>query len=85
MASTIGGLKNLTGYLKCQDFVVPISFPYSRPVVRQPGFLLRPLPELEVLSVPPKAAAAAASAGTPDVGAQQDPRQGPQQQLEIFE
>src|SRR5487761_27440 len=86
MASTIGGLKNLTGYLKSQDFVVPISFPYSRPVVRQPGFLPRPLRELEVLSVPPKAAAAAASAGTPSANNQrQEGDQRPQRDLEIFE
>lgn len=86
MASTIEGLRNLTGYLKSQDFVVPISFPYSRPVVRQPGFMPRPLPELEVLSVPPKAAAATASAGTPSTDNQrQDGGQSPQRELEIFE
>jgi Type IV secretion-system coupling protein DNA-binding domain len=86
MASTIAGLRNLTGYLKSQDFVVPISFPYSRPVVRQPGFLPRPLPELEVLSVPPKAAVAAAGARTPSAATQQqDQGQGPQRELEIFE
>lgn len=86
MASTIGGLRNLTGYLKSQDFVVPISFPYSQPVLRQPGFLPRPLPELEVLSVPQKAVAATASAGTPSTGSeQQDRGQGPQRELEIFE
>jgi len=86
MASTIGGLKNLTGYLKSQDFVVPISFPYSQPVANQPGFLQRPLPELEVLSVPPKTAAAAASAGTPSTDSQRkDGGQSPQRELEIFE
>jgi DNA polymerase III delta prime subunit len=86
MASTIGGLKNLTGYLKSQDFVVPISFPYSQPVANQPGFLQRPLPELEVLSVPPKTAAAAASAGTPSTDSQRkDGDQSPQRELEIFE
>jgi type IV secretory pathway TraG/TraD family ATPase VirD4 len=85
MASTIAGLRNLTGYLKSQDFVVPISFPYSRPVARQHGFLPRPLPELEVLSVPPKAAAAAASAGTPSTDRRQDSGQSPQRELEIFE
>jgi len=86
MASTIGGLRNLTGYLKSQDFVVPINFPYFRPVPRQPGFLPRPLPELEVLSVPKKTAAAAASAGLPSTNSeQQDREQGPQRELEIFE
>jgi hypothetical protein len=86
MASTIAGLRNLTGYLKSRDFVVPISFPYSRPITGQPGFLPRPLPELEVLSVPPKAAAVAAGAGRPKAGAQQqDQVQGPQRDLEIFE
>jgi hypothetical protein len=86
MASTIGGLKNLTGYLKSQDFVVPISFPYSQPVANQPGFLQRPLPELEVLSVPPKTAAAAASAGPPSTDSQRkDGGQSPQRELEIFE
>jgi len=86
MASTIGGLKNLTGYLKSQDFVVPISFPYSQPVANQPGFLQRPLPELEVLSVPSKTAAAAASAGTPSTDSQRkDGGQSPQRELEIFE
>lgn len=85
MASTIEGLRNLTGYLKSQDFVVPISFPYSRPVVRQSGFVPRSLPELEVLSVPPKAAAAGASAGTRSTDSQQqDGRQSPQRELEIF-
>jgi hypothetical protein len=84
MASTIGGLPNLTGYLKSQDFVVPISFPYLQPVLRQPGFLPRPLPELEVLSVP-KQAAAAASAGTPStVNEHHDPGEGRQQKLDIF-
>lgn len=85
MASTIAGLRNLTGYLKSQELVVPISFPYSPPVPRQPGFLLRPLPELEVLSVPPKVAAAAAGAVTANAGTQQDPGPGPQRELEIFE
>lgn len=86
MASTIGGLRNLTGYLKSQDFVVPINFPYFRPVPRQPGFLPRPLPELEVLSVPKKTAAAAASAGLPSTNSEQkDREQGPQRELEIFE
>lgn len=86
MASTIGGLRNLTGYLKSQDFVVPISFPYFRPVPCQPGFLPRPLPELEVLSVPKNTAAAAASAGLPSTNSeQQDREQGPQRELEIFE
>lgn len=86
MASTIAGLRNLTGYLKSQEFVVPINFPYSRSVIRQPGFLPRPLPELDVLSVPPKAAATAAGAGTPNPGKQhQDQRQGPQREREIFE
>jgi len=85
MASTIAGLRNLAGYLKSQDFVVPISFPYSQPVVRQPGFLPRPLPELEVLSVPAKAAAAAAGAGTPNPVTKEDHGQGPQRELEIFE
>lgn len=86
MASTIGGLRNLTGYLKSQDFVVPINFPYLQPDLQQPGFLPRPLPELEVLSVPKQAAAASASAGTPSTGSeQQDRGQSPQRQLEIFE
>lgn len=85
MASTIAGLRNLTGYLKSQDFVVPISFPYSQPVLRQPGFLPRPLPELEVLSVREKAVAATASAGTPTGTEPKDRGQGPQQELEIFE
>jgi len=86
MASTIGGLKNLTGYLKSQDFVVPISFPYSRPVVNQPGFLPRPLPELEVLSVSPKTAAAAASPGTASTdGQRKNGGRSPQRELEIFE
>ena len=85
MASTIAGLRNLAGYLKSQDFVVPISFPYSQPVANQPGFLQRPLPELEVLSVPPKAAAAAAGAGTPKPVTKEDHGQGPQRELEIFE
>ncbi len=52
MASTVGGLRNLTGYLKSQDFVVPMSFPYLQPDLRQPRFLPRPLPELEVLTAP---------------------------------
>jgi Type IV secretion-system coupling protein DNA-binding domain len=86
MASTIGGLRNLTGYLKSQDFVVAISFPYVQPLLRQPGFLPRPLPELEVLSVPRQAVAAAASAGIPSTGSEQlDRRRGPQREREIFE
>jgi len=86
MASTIGGLRNLAGYLKSQDFVVPISFPYLQPVPRQPGFIPRPLPGLEVLSVAKKAVAAAASAGTASTGSEkQDREQGPQRELEIFE
>jgi hypothetical protein len=85
MASTIAGLRNLNGYLKSQDFVVPISFPYSRPIARQPGFLPRPLPEFEVLSVSAKAGAAAGSARTTNAGTQQDPAQRPKRQLEIFE
>lgn len=66
MASTIAGLRNLTGYLRSQDLVVPISFPYLEPDLRQPSFLPRELPELKTLIVPEKAVAAAASAGTTD-------------------
>jgi hypothetical protein len=85
MASTIGGLPNLTGYLKSQEFVVPMSFPYLQPVLRQPGFLPRPLPELEVLSVPEQAVAAAASAGTPGtVNEHHDHGEGRQRELDIF-
>lgn len=53
MASTIAALHNLTGYLKSRDFVVPMSFPYSQPQAQHPGFLPRPLPELEPLTKPP--------------------------------
>ncbi|MGH9734212.1 MAG: type IV secretion system DNA-binding domain-containing protein [Candidatus Acidiferrales bacterium] len=86
MASTIAGLRNLAGYLKSQEFVVPISFPYSRTALRQPGFIPRPLPDLEVLSVPEKAqAAAATTAGPSTPREQQNGGHGPQQEFEIFE
>jgi len=86
MASTIAGLRNLTGYLKSQDLVVPMSFPYLKPDLRQPRFLPRPLPELETLSAPKKAPAAAASAATTATGSDQKGLgQSPQRNLEIFE
>jgi hypothetical protein len=86
MASTIGGLRNLTGYLKSQDLVVPMSFPYLKPDLRQPRFLPRPLPELERLSVPERAVAAAVAAGTPATASQQQDRApGSQRDVEIFE
>ena len=85
MASTIAGLRNLTGYLKSQDLVVPMSFPYLKPDLRQPRFLPRPLPELETLSAPKKAVAAAASAATPTTGSDKGLGQSPQRNLEIFE
>lgn len=86
MASTIAGLRNLTGYLKSQDLVVPISFPYLQPDLQQPGFLPRLLPELERLSVPKKAVAATAGSGTPTTGSkQQDRVQSTQRDTALFE
>ncbi len=43
MASEITGLRELHGYLKCGNLVVPMSFPFVPPEQRQPGILERPL------------------------------------------
>ena len=63
MASTIQGLHNLTGYLKSCDLAVAMSFPYVPLESWHPGFIPRPLPQLQELSV--AAAAAGASAEPP--------------------
>jgi len=52
MASTIEGLANLKGYIKSQDLVVSASFPRMDAQQLHPGFLPRPLPQLEYLASP---------------------------------
>jgi hypothetical protein len=64
MASTIEGLHNLTAYVKSRDLVVPTSFPYLMPQPKQPAFVPRALPELELLALPRSPAGAARSAPT---------------------
>ncbi len=49
IASVIGSLPNLSGYIKSKGLVVAAAFPYIPPEHRQAGFLPRPLPELEPL------------------------------------
>jgi hypothetical protein len=86
MASTIAGLRNLTGFLKSQDLVVSMSFPYLKPSMRQPGFLLRRLPELEPLSVSEKVVGFSANPTKSSAsGEQKDQSQTPKQDIEIFE
>jgi hypothetical protein len=58
MASEITGLRELHGYLKCGNLVVPMSFPFVPPEQRQPGILERPLQMRR--SVAPVAASAVA-------------------------
>ena len=43
MDSVIQGLPNLSGYLKSQDLVVPVAFPWVPPERKQRGFIPRPI------------------------------------------
>jgi hypothetical protein len=43
MDSVIQGLPNLSGYLKSQNLVVPVTFPWIPPERKQRGFILRPM------------------------------------------
>jgi type IV secretory pathway TraG/TraD family ATPase VirD4 len=61
MASEITGLRELHGYLKCGNLVVPMGFPFVPPEQRQPGILERPLQMRR--SVAPATASAAATNG----------------------
>ncbi len=38
MASEVTGMRELRGYLKCGNFVVPLSFPFVPPAQLQPGY-----------------------------------------------
>jgi Type IV secretion-system coupling protein DNA-binding domain len=41
MASEIAGLEPLHGYIKQENYVVPVSFPYVAPIEKQPRFIER--------------------------------------------
>jgi hypothetical protein len=41
MASEIAGLEPLHGYIKQENHVVPVRFPYVAPMTKQPGFIER--------------------------------------------
>jgi hypothetical protein len=43
MDSVIQGLPNLSGYLKSQNLVVPVTFPWVPPERKQRGFIPRPI------------------------------------------
>ena len=43
MDSVIQGLPNLSGYLKSQNLVVPVTFPWVPPERKQRGFIPRPM------------------------------------------
>ena len=62
MASTIEGLRNLTGYIKSHDLVVSASFPRMDAQQLHPGFMPHPLPQLETLPSPQKNPAAPSAA-----------------------
>jgi Type IV secretion-system coupling protein DNA-binding domain len=76
MSSIIAGLHNQTGYLKSRDLVVPLSFPYTPPELKQPALVPRPLPELEPLN---DAAAAGIGSGANERSGADSPPDGPQQ------
>ena len=88
MASTIEGLHNLTGYIKSRDLVVSASFPRFDARLIHPGFLPRPLPQLEALPAP-KAIPAATPVGielTSEAARQEDLDRGVEsKEFEIFE
>jgi type IV secretory pathway TraG/TraD family ATPase VirD4 len=88
MASTIEGLHNLTGYIKSRDLVVSASFPRLDARLIHPGFLPRPLPQLEALPAP-KAIPAATPVGielTSEAARQEDLDRGVEsKEFEIFE
>ena len=63
MASEIGGLEKMHGYLKCGNLVARMSLPYIELESKERQYIERPaLPPPEE---PPKVAAAAAGAGKP--------------------
>jgi hypothetical protein len=60
MASEIAGLEPLHGYIKQENCVVPVRFPYVAPIEKQPRFVER------TVSVSPRAVAVEqAAANTP--------------------
>jgi hypothetical protein len=78
MASTIGSLANLAGYIKSRDLVVVAAFPRMDAEPKHPGFLPRPLPHLEFLS--PANAKAARATGSD--GLERSPKP-PKRDLEL--
>jgi hypothetical protein len=62
-ASEIQGLKDLHGYVKFENLVVPAQFPHVELQQKQAAFLPRPLPQLEFLPAPKSILVAAAGAG----------------------
>ncbi len=52
LPSEITGLGDRSGYLKLENLVVKADFSYVEAERKQPGFIPRPLPELEALPVP---------------------------------
>ena len=57
MDSVIQGLPNLSGYLKSQNLVVPVTFPWVPPERKQRGFIPRPMeaytPAQSIAAQPP--------------------------------
>ncbi len=91
MASTIEGLHNLTGYIKSHDLVVWATFPRMDAQKVHPGFMPRPLPQLETLPAPETIPAPTAAAPTDiqlvgKTAHQQNlERDGESKEFEIFE
>lgn len=50
MASVIGGLPDLSGFIKSQNLVVSATFPYIGAERRVSGFIPRPMKALELLT-----------------------------------
>jgi hypothetical protein len=56
MPSEISGLPSLRGYLKLENLIVRLHFPFVDMPVRHPAFVERPTPETPRSAIPPAAA-----------------------------
>lgn len=80
LASEITGLPDHSGYLKLENQVVRVKFPYVEAKRNQPGFVPRPLSEIESLPAPEEQPAAAAPETAHDIKPATSPARRPEQE-----
>ncbi len=82
LPSEITGLGDRSGYLKLENLVVKADFSYVEAERKQPGFIPRPLPELEALPLPSALPVAARAAAHNINSPPSDPSNAPEHQPE---